>query len=261
MLTRETKKPTNTWQELNWNTSFGSNDFWNFCDNVTDINAPESVRKDDYALANYTHGTPWTNLGNYAAYVKRVVLPICTTGDYDSTACFGTQNQSYWADTTNSATRSYLYSTATEQGAYQVAPAHGPSLISRVLQVNYTQQWCDWAFPPGKYNSIPRQPELHWYNDYGGFNFSAERLAFIDGSQDVWRDVCYHSTDAPERRSSVDASHPELLIAGAGHHWDSYGILDVDAEPQFIREAHKWEIRQVQQWLRTFPSWKGKSSR
>ncbi|KAJ9201928.1 hypothetical protein DTO164E3_3366 [Paecilomyces variotii] len=246
--------PTNTWQELNWNSTYGSEDFFNFCRNVTDINAPDNITAIDYELANYTNGEPWTNLGNYANYVKNVVLPLCPSGEYDSSACFGTQNRSFWADTSNSATRSYLYTTCVEQGAYQVAPASGPSLISRVLQVNYTQEWCEWAFPKGKYNSIPSTPDLNYWNRYGGFNISADRLAFIDGSSDVWNQLCYHSKDAPQRYSTN--KHPELLINGAGHHWDSYGILDVDAEPQFIREAHYWEIRTVQKWLRDFKNWK-----
>lgn len=81
------------------------------------------------------------DLGNYAHYIKTQVNPICShfplnhtpfAGDY----CFGTQNETYWADIRNSATRSYLYSTCTEGGLYQVAPKHGPSLISNVLDVN-----------------------------------------------------------------------------------------------------------------------------
>lgn len=53
--------------------------------------------------------------------------------------CFNTQNQIFYVDISNSTTRSYLYSTCIEQGAYQIVSATGPSLISRVLQVNYTQ--------------------------------------------------------------------------------------------------------------------------
>ncbi|OCL06367.1 hypothetical protein AOQ84DRAFT_223885 [Glonium stellatum] len=245
--------PTNTWQELNWNSTYGSEDFFNFCRNVTNLNAPANITAVDYALANYTNGEPWINLGNYANYVKQTLLPLCVDGDINNSVCFGTQNESYWADTTNSGDRSYLYSTCTEQGAYQVAPMHGPSLISRVLQVDYTQQWCTWAFPEGEYNAIPSTPNISYYNHYGGFDFRADRLAFIDGSSDVWNDLCYHSTFAPPRYSSD--LHPEYLINGGGHHWDSYGILDVAAEPQFIREAHYWEIRTVKKWLKDFGSW------
>ena len=110
------------------------------------------------------------------------------------------------------------------------------------------------------YNSIPSTPNLTWYNHYGDFNFSADRLAFIDGDQDVWLDVCYHSNDAPPRYQTSDL-HPEYLITGSGHHWDSYGILDVDAEMQFIKAAHQWEIRTVKKWLRAFSTWKAKAKR
>ena len=93
------------------------------------------------------------------------------------------------------------------------------------------------------------------YERYGGFDIRADRLALIDGDQDVWNDLCYHSSLAPRRTESTDL-HPQYLITGAGHHWDSSGILDVAAEPQFIREAHKWEIRTVKRWLDGFEQWK-----
>jgi len=72
--------------------------------------------------------------------------------------------------------------------------------------------------------------------------------------QDVWLDVCYHSNNAPQRYSTD--LHPEYLIADGGHHWDCYGIKNISAEPQFVREAHKWEIRTVTKWLRNFSSWR-----
>jgi hypothetical protein len=152
--------------------------------------------------------------------------------------------ETFYAITDNSAARSYLYSTCTEQGAYQVAPASGPSLILNTLQANYTQQWCTWAFPPGLTNTITSEPNLTWYNHYGNLNLTAPRLALIDGNTDVWKDVCYHSDDGPQRYGP-----DQYLIAGGGHHWDSYGILDIDAEPDFIKAAHQWEIREVNKWL------------
>ncbi|KAI4159125.1 MAG: hypothetical protein L6R39_000424, partial [Caloplaca ligustica] len=182
--------PTKTFQELNWDPSYGSQDFFNFCSNITNLNSPANITAVDTLLSEYSNHQPWTNLGNYAHYVQQTLLPLCAGGaaQIGSTSCFGTQNQTFYADPSNSGTRSYLYSTCTEQGAYQVAPPTGPSLISRVLQVDYTQQWCTWAFPPGTYNSIPPTPDLSSYNRYGGFNISAPRLALIDGDIDVWLD-------------------------------------------------------------------------
>jgi hypothetical protein len=48
------------------------------------------------------------------------------------------------------------------------------------------------------------------------------------------------------------------LIAGGGHHWDSYGILDLAAEPQYIEQAHLWEIKTVQKWLLSWNATGGK---
>lgn len=146
--------PTYTFQEIYWNPQRGHEDFFDFCRNVTDLNAPANNTEVDSELANYTNGEPWKNLGNYAAYIKRVVLPLCPSGDYNSNACFGTQNASYWADPTNGAERSFLYTTCIEWGAYQAAQPKGEkSLISRVIDTNYTQGWCNYAFPPGTTSS------------------------------------------------------------------------------------------------------------
>jgi len=177
------------------------------------MNTPDNITLIDYVLAGYSNNTPWTNLGNYANYIKEEFLPLCPNRDYNSPECFGTQNGSFWAYTSNSPTRSYLYKSmsawiicdcllnslaCTELGAYQVAPSTYPSLVMKVLQADYTwvfsksilslsdwvhrQQWCNWAFPPGRYTRTPTSPDLSVFNKYGGFNISAERLAFIDGS-------------------------------------------------------------------------------
>lgn len=146
-----------------------------------------------------------------------------------------------------------MYTMCYEGGLYQAAPQEGKSLLSRVLTGDYTQEICTMAFPPGEYNSIPSSPNIDLWNGYGGFNLSADRLAFIDGEQDPWLDTCYHSNEAPARYSSD--LHPEYLIEVGGHHWDSSGILDIPGEPQFIRQAHYWEIKTVKKWLRNFSSW------
>jgi hypothetical protein len=244
--------PTNTWQELNWDPKRSGEDFYAFCSNVTNPAPPESVAQIDNSLAKYTNGSSWTGLGGYVDYINTTLLPLCTTGDYASTndGCFGlSQNASYWSDITNSADRSYLYTVCTEQGGYISAPEHGPSLISHVLRAPYTQQWCIWAFPAGTYNSVPPTPNLNETLKYGGYDVQAPKLALIDGAVDVWVDLCYHSHLSGKTRISSDL-HPSYLIAGGGHHWDSTGIKNITAEPDYIREAHLWEIRTVKRWVK-----------
>ncbi|KAI4183382.1 MAG: hypothetical protein L6R41_005430, partial [Letrouitia leprolyta] len=120
--------PTYSWQELHWYPMKGYLEFHDFCRNVTIIDS--SVSQIDHELAVYTHSEPWTNLGNYAAYIKQNVLPLCPSGDYNSFDCFGTQHPQRWADSAYSIDRSYLYTTCTEFGAYQVAqPQRQNSLV------------------------------------------------------------------------------------------------------------------------------------
>lgn len=86
--------PTNTWQELNWYPPYDSRDFFYFCDSITNINQPANISAVDYALANYTNGEPWTGLGGYADYVKRVLVDACPSPDLlDTTECYSTQNR------------------------------------------------------------------------------------------------------------------------------------------------------------------------
>lgn len=243
--------PTETWQELIWTDQQAQ--FWEFCTAVTDLDAPANVTAVDTQLAKYSNGTAWENLGNYANYIKEVILPTCPSGNYAGGECFGAGNATWWTELVDDETRAYLYTTCIEGGLYQAAHQDGPSLISRVMDAAYTQQQCDAAFPPGRYNAIPASPDVDRWNAYGGYDVQADRLAFIDGNHDPWLDGCYHSNEAPPRQATD--LRPEHLIVSGGHHWDSTGILDVAAEPQFIRESHHWEIRTVKKWLRDFSSW------
>jgi len=125
------------------------------------------------------------------------------------------------------------------------------------MDAAYTQEMCTLAFPPGVYNRIPAAPDVARWNAYGGLNFSADRLAFIDGNHDVWLDGCYHANGVDRPLLESSTLHPEYLIVSGGHHWDSTAntYAGIAAEPQFIREAHKWEIRTVRRWLAAFEEW------
>lgn len=129
--------PGGTWQELNWKPDYGSDDIWNFCSNITNAEAPENIASIDYDLAKYTNGDPWIGLGNYANYVKKFLVPTCD--GVSIKACFGTQDETVWADTSNQGGRSYLYTLCVEGGGYQAAPLDGPTVLSRIVQADYTQ--------------------------------------------------------------------------------------------------------------------------
>ena len=85
--------PTNTWQELNWSPDYTSNDFFDFCSNVTDVDMPANLTAVDDQLAQYTAGEPWTGLGGWSNYVKQNLIPLCGGEPINSVYCFGTQNR------------------------------------------------------------------------------------------------------------------------------------------------------------------------
>ncbi|KAK5629818.1 hypothetical protein RRF57_005533 [Xylaria bambusicola] len=268
---------SNTWQELNWNSTYGSRDFFYFCGNITDIDAPKEIAEVDHSMSIYTHGEPWPGLGGYANYIKQHTLPLCSSGNYNSNDCWS-DSQEYEAWPNTRIREGKIGVLGQTSLTVALAPTCTRAALSRyrLTRISFDTVYYEmelgltvaarehtsmrlrkdrWAFPEGKYNRIPSTPDINVYNSFGDFNFSADRLAFIDGEQDVWNGLCYHSPLAPARRQTSDL-HPELFITGSGHHWDSSGILDVQAEPQFIREAHLWEIRTVKKWLREFDSWK-----
>jgi hypothetical protein len=84
------------------------------------------------------------------------------------------------------------------------APKGHPTIVSRSITPEYTGQICKKAFLPGKLNgelillldrfaseadvlspsAVPSSPNVTKINQYGSFDLSYPRLAFIDGSAD-----------------------------------------------------------------------------
>ncbi|KAJ7667548.1 extracelular serine carboxypeptidase-like protein [Mycena polygramma] len=254
--------PNPTWQELNWDPAVNAPDFFEFCSNLTNPNAPDNVTAIDTVLSKYTHGEAWTNLGNYAEYIKRVIVPLCPEGvSLDSNFCFGTHNQTFYADTTDlSGSRSYLYQSCLEAGFFSQGETDRPSLLTRSIDASFSQRWCTWSFPQGQFNSIPNTPALERWNKFGGLSLQADRLAQVDGGIDPWQYACVHSPDGPFEKGGPSVRNdtllrPYYLIEEGGHHWDENGLLDISKEPAFIQKIHNYEIEFVKSWLADFEEW------
>ncbi|KAJ7843797.1 extracelular serine carboxypeptidase-like protein [Mycena olivaceomarginata] len=244
--------PTSTWQELNWDA--GSNDFFVF---VTLLRAQILLSLPlTPSSASTTGGVIWKNLGNYANYIKTNIVPLCPPGvDLDSNECFGTHNATAFANRFDlSGNRAYLYQSCLESGQWsQGAPLGRRTLLSRSIQTDYTQRWCQWSFPDGQFNKIPATPMLERWNKFGALRLQADRLAQVDGGIDPWQYACVHSPDGFKRTNTL--LRPYYEIKEGGHHWDENGLLNITAEPDFIQAIHKYEIKFVKSWLADFPKW------
>lgn len=129
-------------------------------------------------------------------------------------------------------------------------------LISRLIDIPYLSLVCEISF------NITTPPNVNIINDYGGFNISYPRLAFIDGEQDPWRPATPHASpynSTAYNRTSSD-SEPFILIQGAVHHWDenglfpnetvtSYGNTSDSLPPIPVKKTQKEEIRFVLEWM------------
>ncbi|KAH8829049.1 extracelular serine carboxypeptidase-like protein [Flagelloscypha sp. PMI_526] len=250
--------PNSGWQELHWDPNVGSNDFYYFCGNLTNPDSPSNITRIDKQLAKYTNGKEWKNLGNYAEYIKRVIIPLCPEGtSINSNDCFGTLNATAYDNPFDFTwLREYMYQVCSEFGGYPLGNPNGPSLISHAVDLAYTQRRCNWSFLPGQYNTIfsPDGPRSDRWNKFGGLALEADRLMQVDGSWDPWEYLCEHSPENPHPRKSTPLK-PTYEIPGAGHVWDSRGLLDISLEPQFIQDVHYFELAAVKVWLDNFEEW------
>jgi hypothetical protein len=101
------------------------------------------------------------------------------------------------------------------------APLGRRTLLSRSIQPNYTQRWCQWSFPDGKFNKIPASPMLERWNKFGGLSLQTDRLAQVDGGIDPWQyayvPVFDFSSTLETWNRPADASIPPMELKEQTH--------------------------------------------
>lgn len=119
-------------------------------------------------------------------------------------------------------------------------------LISRTINLEYTSIACREAY------KFERTSNVTDVNKYGGIDIEFDRLAFVDGETDPWREAGPHAFRARERENTVNK--PFILIEGAVHHWDENGVPEEETTPDFppppVQEAQKAQRDFVQAWLK-----------
>ncbi|KAF9566070.1 peptidase S28 [Agrocybe pediades] len=246
----------NSWQNKNWNDAINDPTFDLFCDalnqpfgNVTakDLLLPFGHPKRSVQISKDL--TVDAVIMNYAAYIKDFVDGECDTQFQTLDECFGTYNDADFQSTDLSQTwRTWNFQVCTQWGYFTTAPPDNrPRIISRLLDLTYESKMCKQAFPPGQFVTVPPLPNVESVNILGDFHIAADRLAIIDGQIDPWRPDTAHSSDALPRRDTT--LRPFKLIPNAVHHYDEYGLANIQDEPPEILKIHQEEIAFVQSWL------------
>ncbi|KAN0131018.1 peptidase S28 [Lactarius tabidus] len=247
--------PLDFWQARNWDPAVGSTTFDHFC---ATLNGDTPTMKDTARTVHLPGGLN-VNVGllNYAKWIRENVVPLCPQeAGLTMEECFGTSDASrYQVTSLVEDWRLWVFQYCTQWGYLTTAPPSGtPSIISRLLDIDYEHKICVQAFPPGKHYAVPPLPNITAVNSLGSFHIEADRLAFIDGEVDPWRPYTPHSTygGAVERDDTL--LRPFKIIPGGVHHWDENGLKNTSEEPEEIRRIHSEMIEFVKVWLE---EWRG----
>ncbi|EJD41230.1 peptidase S28 [Auricularia subglabra TFB-10046 SS5] len=239
------ESPLGGWQGRNWDPAVSSTRFEDFCAVIEGDNKSAPIKLGPFEL----------DIGvlNYAAYIKQYVAARCPAGNTVE-QCFGSYDDSKYLDfSLSNDWRLWLFQVCTEWGYFMTTPpdpAH-PRIISRLITLSYVTRICRQAYPPGRYFTVPRLPDVDGaVNSLGDFAIAADRLAFIDGTADPWMPATPHSWHAKPRPDTT--RRPFKWIVDAVHHWDENGLANPADEPRRIREIHYEEVQFVRSWLREF---------
>ncbi|BGP56935.1 hypothetical protein JCM8202v2_004571 [Rhodotorula sphaerocarpa] len=256
--------PLGSWQARNWDPAVGSSRFFEFCDALVVQGESPAVSS---RASDWTHRLPadprkeFESLAGYAAYVREHVAALCPP-DLTQDECFGTDE--YGGDDLEEAPwKSWSYQFCTEWGYFigHGPEADEPSIVSRLLDIEYTSKICRIAFPEGEVNRVPSEPNITAVNQYGNYGLSYPRLAFVDGSEDPWLYATPHSPLAPHHGHRPDTlREPFKLIPGGVHHWDQNGSADLEraSEPEAIRRVHEEEVEFVRRWVEEWKEGRGR---
>ncbi|PVF95215.1 peptidase S28 [Serendipita vermifera] len=245
--------PLSAFQGKNWDPAVGTTGFEEFCVALT---GQENMQEgeEDSMIREWSRLLPDLpvdiTLLRFARHIRRTVVPLCPdTAAQDD--CFGTHDDSKFQGTAlTDIWRLWTFQVCTEWGYFIASPPdpEWPSMISRLIDVDYEAKICRQAFPPGEHMQVPAWPNVTIVNALGDFAISYPRLAFIDGEIDPWRPCTPHSQYALPRNDTI--SRPFKLIKDGVHHHDQNGLKNHTEEPEHIRVIHQQEIEFVKAWLK-----------
>ncbi|KAF3941025.1 hypothetical protein ABW19_dt0201677 [Dactylella cylindrospora] len=216
--------PLGMWQGGNWDKEEdGAKDWDKFCANIT--------------------------FGLDDRYFEASVHRNCGNGNV--TRCLSTSDPAGYASTSlDSEWRLWQWQVCTEVRTV-CAPAGYPTLVARIVDLPYLRRVCEYAF-----NMEPSfEIDVSKVLKYGGFNLTAPRLMYIDGTHDPWLYATAHSPHSPQKDRDGKLS---VLIEESWHHNDENGLGDISQEPERIQKIHNLQIEVVRGWVEEFYESRGK---
>lgn len=153
----------------------------------------------------------------YGNYTKNIIKKAC---DDDETVneCMDTHDPrgKMYTDVT-SENRAWLWQVCTEYAYWQTgAPIWRPTIVSRKLNTSWFQRQCPLTFGE---HEVPKRPIWREINrEYDGWYVSLDRVFWIDGEFDPWREDSIQSESAPDR-SDWEEDAEYVVLPKSVHHW------------------------------------------
>lgn len=237
--------------------------FFTFCDWIENANTAGAT------IPGITGVGLKKALAGYSSWFATQLLPgYCESYGYadfngtNNVACFNTYNASspIYTDLTvgNAFDRQWNWMLCNEPfGYWQVAsPGNQTSIISSLVNVEYFTRQCALFFPTSNgytYGIAEGKTEAEENAYTGGWNIEKiDRLFFINGQYDPWRDATVSSDYRPGGHLANTAAERVEIIPGAFHCSDVY--VANGAVNAGCKTVQNEEVAQLKKWIAQYPT-------
>ncbi|ORY61639.1 peptidase S28 [Pseudomassariella vexata] len=257
-----------SWQSTQFYTESlnGYNSYYQFCDYIENV----------FPVANGTNSTTGVivpgakgvgykkALNGYVKWFTELVLPgYCESWGYDdydgtyNTNCFKAMNSTnvYYQDLSvdNLGGRQWMWMLCNEPFEWwqNGAPEGRPTLVSRLVNVDYWRAQCGFYFPEGTYGLLEGRSVQTLNSHTGGWGETdTRRLMYANGQFDPWKDATVSADFRSGGPLESTSQLPVRVIPGGGHCSDLYGQnWAFNEEVKAIAEA---EVEQMAEWVAEF---------
>lgn len=192
---------------------------------------------------------------NLIGYVKAAAVEPCEDSQEMCFSQWTNASATFYTDRSlsNYAVLSWPYQYCTQWGCLPTGSVPEEldrlPLVSRLIDDDYNRLICKHAF------DIDTQPDLDSVLAWGGHNLTYPRLAHVGGQVDNWLPLSPFADLDPEEDlgQTGTTSQPMILIEGAGHGWDFFGVPESehtsDYPPASILSAQAEIVRVVKAWV------------